>query len=74
MDWATAERFLDKYGLATLVALYFMFGLKAEIRQLARLVNKLLITNVVIAKTLNLDAEQARLIAAADDDGSQGGP
>lgn len=73
MNWSVAEKFLDKYGIATLVAMYFMFGLTKQLRQLSRLINKLLITNVVIAKTLNLDAEQERLISAADDDESHGG-
>jgi len=68
MDWTVAERVLDKYGLATLVALYFMFTLRAGQERLSRLVNKLVITNIVIAKTLNLGAEQERLISAVDDD------
>lgn len=70
--WQYLERFLERFGVATLVAVWFMLRHERRVDRLITRVNKLIITCVVIAKTLDLDEEQDRLIrAAADEDSGQ---
>lgn len=67
---ALAERFIDRFGVAVFVACWFMFRHERLMARLITRVNKLIISQVVIAKTLDLDEEQERLIRAASDEDS----
>ncbi len=64
--------FADKHGVSLLMLIWFMFRFEKLVNRNGDKLNKLIITNVVIAKTLNLTEEQNRLIGAIDDDPSGG--
>jgi hypothetical protein len=63
-------QFVERYGLGLAMVFWFMSRHEKQMARLISKVNKLIITNVVISKTLDLDAEQERLIAAASDEDS----
>lgn len=62
--------FIERFGIATFLVAWFMFRSERNITRLTTRVNKLIITTVVIAKTLDLNEEQDRLIRAAADEDS----
>lgn len=68
MSLEQLSSFLERFGIAVLVAAWFMFRHERLMYRLTTRVNKLIITTVVIAKTLDLDEEQDRLIRAASDE------
>ncbi len=70
MTWELAERFIDRFGVAVFVAVWFMFRHERLMTRLITRVNKLIISQVIICKTLDLDDEQNRLIRAASDEDS----
>jgi hypothetical protein len=70
MDWELIQHFIDRFGVSLFVACWFMFRHEKQVARLTSKVNKLIITNVLIARTLDLDAEQERLISAATDEDS----
>lgn len=70
--WDIAARFLDRFGVAIFVMVWFMIRNERLMLRLITRVNKLIISQVVIAKTLDLDEEQDRLVRAATDDEDSG--
>lgn len=68
--WDIAARFLDRFGVAIFVMIWFMLRNERLMLRLITRVNKLIISQVVIAKTLDLDEEQDRLVRAATDEDS----
>lgn len=70
--WTTAERFVDKFGVALFVLTWFMFRQERFMNRLASKVNRLIISTAVIAKTLDLQDEQDRMINAVTDDDDSG--
>lgn len=70
MDWSIIEHFIDRFGVAIFVTVWFMFRSERAQARLITRVNKVIISLVVIAKTLDLDEEQDRLIRAASDEDS----
>lgn len=70
MSFEQIQQFIERFGVSLFVAVWFMFRHEKQMTRLINKVNKLIITNVLIAKTLDLDAEQERLIEAASDDDS----
>jgi hypothetical protein len=67
---AAIAPFIERFGVALFVAVWFMFRNERNMVRLITRVNKLILVNVVIAKTLDLDEEQDRLIRAASDEDS----
>lgn len=68
--WDLAARFLDRFGVAIFVMVWFMIRNERLMLRLITRVNKLIISQVVIAKTLDLDEVQDRLVRAATDEDS----
>lgn len=68
--WDIAARFLDRFGVAIFVMVWFMIRNERLMLRLITRVNKLIISQVVIAKTLDLDEVQDQLVRAATDEDS----
>lgn len=68
--WDIAARFLDRFGVAIFVMVWFMIRNERLMLRLITRVNKLIISQVAIAHTLDLDEEQDRLVRAATDEDS----
>ncbi len=67
-------KFVERFGLGLLLILWFMFRHEKQMNRLTNKVNKLLIANVLISRTLDLDDEQTSLInAVTDEDSNPGG-
>jgi len=64
--------FVERYGLGLVMVFWFMTRHEKQMNRLISKVNKLIITNVAISKTLDLDDEQERMIAAAADEADSG--
>lgn len=64
------QNFIERFGVSLFVACWFMFRNERQMTKLMSKVNKLIITNVLISKTLDLDEESERMIAAAADEDS----
>lgn len=71
--WDYFQQFLDRYGVAVAMVGWFMFRLEKLMTKLTSRVNRLIIANVLIAKTLELDEESEKLILAAGDDDDEAG-
>ncbi len=64
MTFDRLTQFLEHFGIATMVACWFMFRMERRMdRQDAKL-NTLIVTTTVVSTTLGLDAQQSKLIAA----------
>jgi hypothetical protein len=68
--WDQAGHFIDRYGVALFVTCWFMFRFERLMGILVTRVNKLIITQVVICRTLDLDEQQDQLMRAAADEDS----
>lgn len=65
--WTYAERFLDRYGVAVFVLLWFMLRQDRRMDRLISKVNRMIIGVHTIAMTLNLDEEQKNMAKALAD-------
>lgn len=74
MDIDHLQSFIERFGVALFVVVWFMIRDQRQMAKLISRINKLIITNVLIARTLDLDLEQERLISAASDEDSDPGP
>lgn len=61
--------FVERYGLGLVMVLWFMFRSEKKMDRLVSKVNRLIVTNAVICRTLDLGDEQEQLISEAVDDG-----
>lgn len=66
--------FVERYGLGLVMVLWFMFRHEKQMNRLVAKVNRLIIANVVISKTLDLNDEDtdALIRAASDEDSNPG--
>ncbi len=68
MDTDTVQNFIERFGVSLFVACWFMFRMEKAIARLTNRVNKLIITNVLVAQTLELGEQKESLIAAATEE------
>jgi len=73
MDLAVIERFIDRFGFALLVALYFMWRDRTIMTSVMNRLNKLTIGVFAIATELDLRDTKASMIHALADESSDDG-
>lgn len=63
-------QFVERYGLGLVMVFWFMFRHEKQMNRLVAKVNRLIIANMTICRTLDLDEEQAHLMTAVADEDS----